>query len=164
MIGRVHAIPVLLLAVLLLAFSSAKAQRHAANTIHLNNSLNMWRFPWTASLSYDRLLGAGQRLQFMGRIGAGNHRELWNAPDYPPLHGGLVMLFDQDQGGVGNHYWELFMGGIGWLERDSRFRLARVRPSLEGGYRYQPRRGGWMFRVFVGTEGVGVGGGYAFGR
>lgn len=142
------------------------AQGYAANTLQLSTGLDFRGYPWVLSGSYERLVSGAWRsnVQVLARLGLGNHRELWDPSGFPSLLGGMTLLIDQDRDGSGANYWEVSLGGIGWLERETELRLKTMRPYLELGYRHQPPRGGWLFRVYLGTMGGGVGVGYTFGR
>jgi hypothetical protein len=146
-------------------FSPVLAQRLARHSVVAGTGLTYYGFPVLEGYYQHQIYGpADGNIQALLHVGVSNHRILWEYPEHPTLQAGGNLLIDQNRDRAGPHYWEIATGGIIWVEGEQVLQVIKVRPYLEFGYRRQPRHGGWLFRVFIGTKGIGLSTGWVLGR
>ena len=118
------------------------------NNIHVESFLI-----FIQSINYENNIYKSNLIQLNGRYGIAYQQiEFFGVTESIGGIGGLTFLLGRKRG----HLETLIAGFIPFQ------RSGALWPIIELGYRYQNPNGGFLFRTFLGTTGIGIGLGYGF--
>jgi hypothetical protein len=152
----------LVLCILILT-SNAHGQ-HRRKGIYSKNAafaeISILKYQGIASVYYERTLYYSRRLSFTGAAGVGAYYSDTNTGEY---YGCSVPVSLNAILGEENNHFEASLGARYTFGSNINKDISPFFPLFNLGYRYQqPRRKGFIFKVFVGTNGIGAAVGKAF--